>query len=234
MKAILLSLLLIPAFLIAAEKVDRQPASLENELVQARIKTAEILTRARQANKTCEIGSYQSEILRELEGVKSLPGFSPSLVPANIREELKSIISFKEMMGEVNLDNSPSVQELTKALTNAYFEAQGMGVYGPPEWFTLRPNGVVEFSRRIVLNEAPWTKVENSTGTWGVQTKKVGYENITRVWYKVNGKTSTYQLTKNWETVGNWILHNTPRKLNLGTSSLRIKFFNLINSECEA
>jgi hypothetical protein len=235
--SLLVTVLLLSTIAFAAEDAKkeetRKPASLESELVQSYIITADLLSQARNQNQTCEMDAYQSSIISTLSNVKHKETFSPNMITPNIRKALAGTLFLKELTGEAKLEYKATDSDYQKALVNAYFEAPAAGVYGPAETFVLKAGGVIEVTNLQVLDEEPWYKHNVSKGTWGVKTKEEKYSKIVRVWWTVNGKTKTYRLERSYENGGGWILQTKPKN-DVSEQYLRIKYYNGSMSECDA
>lgn len=235
------SFLFVTAFLLstfataaeAKKEETRKPASLESELVQSYIRTADLLSQARIQSQTCEMEAYQTTIIGILSNVKDKESFSPNMITPNIRKALAGTIFLKELTGEAKLDYDSTDANYQKALLDSYFESPAVGAYGPSETFVLKAGGVVEVTNMLVLNEEPWFKTTVSKGTWGVKSRPEKYDKIVRVWLTVNGKTRAYRIERSYTNGGGWILQTKPKNDN-SEQHLRIKFYNGYNSECEA
>jgi hypothetical protein len=228
MKFVILVTALLATSTLFAET--RKPASLGNEILQSYLRTADLLSQARSENLTCDVGSYQSEIINTLKKAKSSESFDGKMITQNMKSALAGTIALKEFTGEVNLDYNASASTYEKALTNTYFEGLAAGVYGPSETFILKSGGVIEYTRTEYLEDEPFTKPIKTLGKWGVKTDK---NNLVRVWFTVGKKTRAYRLERSYDGHDTgWYLKSKEKPSD--TNGQRVQFYNGKMSECEA
>lgn len=218
----------------AATEGERKPAS-EQELVQSRLRTADILARARIGDQICEMEAYQTEILDEVSKVQYRTGFSVSQIPASVTQALRGVIAYNEIATNTTLSESTTASQWTAALANSYWESMGMGVYGPQYKITLKAGGRVEIQRMEVLDQEPWYRIHNEVGSWTVQVRseRANSGPVPRLVLRLNSNTRSrpqvLRLFKNWENHGMWELRTGVQQ----GARMNTKFWNYHASECE-
>ena len=234
-KLFLTTLLFFPLLALAEEKQvkegERKPASIEQELLQARLKLAEVLSRARLEKKTCDVDAYQTEILDLLSGSKYLEGFNVNQIPGSVQQTMAGVLAYNEVTG-LNLSETSAAADFERALVNSYWESIGQGVYGPQYTFTLRPGGKVDIKRLEVLNVEPWYRYHTEVGQWTVQRRaaKGSQDSSVRVGLRLSNKNKVYYIQKNYENHGMWQLNRGPSNRD----KQKVEFFNYAANECEA
>lgn len=215
---------------------ERKPASINAALMESYLKTADLLSQARNQGNVCEEDAYQADILSLLMKVRYSQGFKPEMITANMRQALKGTIAIKEITGEVDLENNYGTDELEKALDGAYFEAPGAGAYGPARTFVLSKEkgvNVVEM-RAGYFDDQDNHRVAVKKGTWGVDVRTRKRTILSRLWIKVGNKTTVYRIEKSYSNDNNgYLLKGAPRNLD-SSSGGAIRYYNGVVSECDA